>query len=195
MNKKELEEHQEIEDQNPENLNVDDYLFNENDISSDNLKCNKEYTDNDEDLHSRRLTARNNNDDYLMKDKEKDEGKNKNVLEEYKVEDDDDDQNEEEDNFPFKIVGDTRKKSNSNFSSTFNYRYIEIDSVKGLFKRYYSTKDYPKKPKEIIDIKNFKLIKKQKLIKEYYDLEITYLVSNKKCKQWEVVEYYRFRHQ
>ena len=58
MNKKELEEHQEIEDQNPENLNVDDYLFNENDISSDNLKCNKEYTDNDEDLHSRRLTTR-----------------------------------------------------------------------------------------------------------------------------------------
>ena len=195
MNKKELEEHQEIEDQNPENLNVDDYLFNENDIDSDNLKCNKEYTDNDEDLHSRRLTARNNNDDYLMKDQEKDEGKNKNVLEEYKVEDDDNDQNEEEDNFPFKIVGDTRKKSNSNFSSTFNYRYIEIDSVKGLFKRYYSTKDYPKKPKEIIDIKNFKLIKKQKLIKEYYDLEITYLVSNKKGKQWEVVEYYRFRHQ
>ena len=36
---------------------------------------------------------------------------------------------------------------------------------------------------------------KQKVIKEYYDLEITYNMTNKKGKKWEEIEYYRFRHQ
>ena len=200
MNKINIEEEHkeenEIEDQKPEELNVDDYLFNDN--NTDNLKYNKEYTDNEDDLHSRRLTARNN-DDYLIKGEEKDEDKNKenkidkhegNKLEEV---DDEEEQNEDENLFPFKIVGDTKKKSN--ILGIYNFRYLEIDSVKGRLKRYYSTKDYPKKPKEIIDIRNFKLIKKQKLIKEFYDLEITYTETNKKGKQWEVVENYRFRHQ
>ena len=200
MNKINIEEEpkeeNEIGDQKPEELNVDDYLFNDN--NTDNLKYNKEYTDNEDDLHSRRLTARNN-DDYLIKGEEKDEDKNKenkidkhegNKLEEV---DDEEEQNEDENLFPFKIVGDTKKKSN--ILGIYNFRYLEIDSVKGRLKRYYSTKDYPKKPKEIIDIRNFKLIKKQKLIKEFYDLEITYTETNKKGKQWEVVENYRFRHQ
>ena len=106
---------------------------------------------------------------------------------------DDDDQNDEENLFPFKIVGDTTKKGG--ILGNYNFRYIELDSVKCKLKRFLSTKDYPKKPKEVIDIKNFKLIKKQKLIKDYYDLEITYTESNKKGKQWDVVENYRFRHQ
>ena len=183
----------EIEEQKPEELNVDNFLFNDDNI--DNLKYNKEYTDNDDDLHSRRLTARNN-DDYLINGEEKDEDKNTDVLEENKlenVEDDDEGQNGDEKLFPFKIVGDTTKKST--ILGNYNFRYLELDAVKGRLKRFYSSKDYPKKPKEIIDIRNFKLVEKQKIIKEYYDLQITYTESNKKGKQWDVIENYRFRHQ
>ena len=35
-------------------------------------------------------------------------------------------------------------------------------------KRYKSSKDYPKKPNDIVDIKNFKLIRKLKRVKDYY---------------------------
>jgi len=194
INKINIEESQdEIKDQEPEQLNAGDYLFN--DDNTNNIKFNKEYTDNEYDLQSRRLTARNN-DDYLMNEKENKEGKNKDILGEYKIEEVDEENNddeEEDDIFPFKIVGDVRKKGS--FFNSFDYRYLEIDSVKGFLKRYYSTKYYPKKPEVIIDIRDFKLLRKQKLIKEYYDLEITYNMTNKKGKKWEEVEYYRFRHQ
>ena len=186
----EQEDNNENDEQNPEDLKVDDYLFNENEIN--HFKYNKEYTDNDEDLHSRRLTARNN-DDYLMVEKENDNDKDKDTLGDYKPNEDEDDLNDEEDLFPFRMVGDARKKSNT--LGVFNNRYLEIDSKKGVLKRYYSTKDYPKHPKEIIDIRNFKLIKKIKEIKEFYDLEITYEVADKKGKKTEKIETYRFRHQ
>ena len=62
-------------------------------------------------------------------------------------------QNDEDDLFPFKMVGDTKKKSD--FLGSYNFRYIELDSVKGVLKRYFSAKEYPKHPKEIIDIRNF----------------------------------------
>ena len=186
----EQKDNNENDEQNPEDLKVDDYLFNENEIN--HFKYNKEYTDNDEDLHSRRLTARNN-DDYLMVEKENDNDKDKDTLGDYKPNEDEDDLNDEEDLFPFRMVGDARKKSNT--LGVFNNRYLEIDSKKGVLKRYYSTKDYPKHPKEIIDIRNFKLIKKIKEIKEFYDLEITYEVADKKGKKTEKIETYRFRHQ
>ena len=191
-NKINIEEEQQenIKDHNPENLSIDDYLFNDNNNDEkENPKYNKEYIDNDNDLLSCRLTERNNNDVYLMTVEDKEEEKNKDVLGEYKNED----SYEEEDLFPFKMVGDTKKKSN--LLGIYNYRYIEMDSVKGVLKRYYSTKDYPKHPMEIIEIRNFKLIKKLKLIKEFYDLEITYTIENKKGKKSEKIENYRFRHQ
>ena len=174
----------EDEDEEEENLKIEDYLFKEG-----NPKYNKEYTDNDDDLHSRRLTARDNNDDYLQTN---DETKNNDVLGNYK---NDEDENEEEDEklFPFKIVGDGKKKGDT--IGKYHNRYFEIDSAKGLFKRYQSSKEYPKNPKVIIDIRNFTLIKKQRLSKEYHDLEITYIESNKNGKQKEKVENYRFRHQ
>ena len=194
INKINIEESQdEIKDQEPEQLNAGDYLFN--DDNTNNIKFNKEYTDNEYDLQSRRLTARNN-DEYLMNEKENKDGKNKDILGDYKIEEVDEENNddeEEDDVFPFKIVGDVRKKGN--FFNSFDYRYLEIDSVKGFLKRYYSTKYYPKKPEVIIDIRDFKLLRKQKVIKEYYDLEITYNMTNKKGKKWEEIEYYRFRHQ
>ena len=158
--------------------------------NSDLFKCNKEYTDNDDDLHSRRITVKNNNDDYLIQQDENE----KDVLGEYKNDDDEENEEEEEENlFPFKIVGNGKKKGDT--LGKYHSRYFEIDTIKGLFKRYTSAKEYPKNPRGIIEIKNFKLIKKEKLTKEYNDLEITYTVTNKKGKTSDKVEKYRFRHQ
>jgi serine/threonine protein kinase len=184
MNKINIEKDTEDEDID-DNLKIDDYLFKEN------PKYNKEYTDNDDDLHSRRLTVRDNNDDYLVA---KDDTKNDDVLGNYKNDEDENEINEEDEKlFPFKIVGDGKKKGET--LGKYNSRYFEIDSAKGLFKRYSSSKEYPKNPKAVIDIRDFTLIKKQRLSKDYHDLEITYVESNKKGKKKEKIENYRFRHQ
>ena len=117
--------------------------------------------------------------------KENEENENeeneKDVLGEYKNDDEEENEEEEEENlFPFKIVGNGKKKGDT--LGKYHSRYFEIDTIKGLFKRYTSAKEYPKNPRGIIEIKNFKLIKKEKLTKEYNDLEITYTVTNKKGK-------------
>ena len=159
------------EDKNDENIDgikINDYL------EQQDLKCNKEYIEDDKDLTSRRLTARDDIDKYLLvKDEASEEEK------------------EDDNSFPFRIIGDTKKKSEK--LGNYNSRYLEIDSIKGLFKRYKSSKDYPKKPKEIIDIRNFKLIRKLKQEKDAYDLEITYTVT-KKSKKVDKIENFRFRH-
>ena len=120
----------------------------------------------------------------------------KDVLGEYKKEENEitekEEDEEEKDLFPFKIVGDGKKKGK--IFGKYKSNYFEIDSVKGLFKRFSSTKEYPKNPKEIIEIKNIKLIKKQKLVKDFNDLEITFTVTNKKGKTSEKSENFRFRH-
>ena len=176
--KNKINQIEDIEENNEEEK-VDDYLFN------DNNKYNKEYTEDDNDLHSRRLTARNN-EEYLLKADDKND-----LLGNYKN-DETEEQSEDDNLFPFKTVGDTLKKSS--ILGQYNYRYLELDAVKGVLKRYLSTKEYPKRPTEIINIKNFKLIKKVKLIKEFYDLEITYIIE-KKGKKYENIENYRFRNQ
>ena len=154
--------------ENIDNIKINEYLEQED------LKCNKEYIEDDEDLTSRRLTARNDIEKYLL------------------VKDDVSEEEKEDDNsFPFRIIGDAKKKSEK--LGNYNNRYLEIDSVKGLFKRYKSSKDYPKKPKEIIDIRNFKLIRKLKQEKDAYDLEITYTIT-KKSKKVDKIENFRFRH-
>ena len=164
-----------------ESLKIDEYLEQEN------IKSNKEndiYDDTD--LRSCRLTERNNNDKYLLIKEE-----NHNKIENNNSDDDDENDEKEDDLFPFRIIGDAKKKSEH--LGKYNSRYLELDSKKGLFKRYMSSKDYPKKPKEIIDIRNFKLLKKLKLVKDYYDLEITYTVT-KKGHKTDKVESFRMRH-
>ena len=173
------EENEEDEDEDQDDNKVNYYLF----------KYHKEYTDNENDLHSRRITVKDNNEDYLQVQEEKPE-EEKDVLGEYK--NDENDEKEEEELFPFKIVGDGKKKGET--IGKYNSRYFEIDSVKGLFKRYTSSKEYPKNPKEVIEIKNFKEIKKQKLVKDCNDIEVTYIVTNKRGKKSEKKENYRFRH-
>jgi hypothetical protein len=140
-----------------ETIKINDYLGKENG------KSNKEYIDDENDIRSCRLTERDNNDKYLLI---KDENEKNNI-----------DEEDKEDYFPFRIIGDAKKKSEH--LGKYNNRYLELDSVKGLFKRYMSSKDYPKNPREIIDIRNFKLLKKLKKVKDYYDLEITYTKTKK----------------
>ena len=173
------------EETNIESIKINEYL-------EQDIKSNKEYNDDENDLRSCRLTERNNNDKYLLIKEES--NKNQNKIELYnKDEDEKKEEKEEENLFPFRIIGDVKKKSE--IIGKYNSRYLELDSAKGLFKRYSSCKDYPKKPKEVIDIRNFKLIKKIKKVKEYNDLEITFFITNKKGQKVEKVEYFRLRHQ
>ena len=79
--------------------------------------------------------------------------------------------------FPFKIIGDARKKNEK--LGVYNTRYLERDSIKATFTRYKNNKDYPKKPNGIVNIKDFKLIRKLKRVKDFYVLEITYIVMKK----------------
>ena len=154
-----------------ETIKINDYLGKENG------KSNKEYIDDENDIRSCRLTERDNNDKYLLI---KDENEKNNI-----------DEEDKEDYFPFRIIGDAKKKSEH--LGKYNNRYLELDSVKGLFKRYMSSKDYPKNPREIIDIRNFKLLKKLKKVKDYYDLEITYTKTKKNGDKIDKVENFRLR--
>ena len=184
-----------------ENLNKINLLSNTDDtkmesfkinqyIEKQNLKSNKEYSDKDDDLTSRRLTIHNDEDKYLLikdgKNNDKDQHFNENI-----ISNDDEEEEKEEELFPFRIIGDIKKKSE--YLGKYNGRYFEIDSIKGLLKRYKSSKEYPKRPKEIIDIKNIKLVKQLKNVKGCYDLEITYTV-NKKGKNTDKVLYLRLKH-
>ena len=115
-----------------------------------NLKSNKEYSDKDDDITSRRLTSRNDNDKYLLIKEDNNNNKNQYINE--NIISNDEDEEKEEELFPFKVIGDIKKKSE--YLGKYNSKYFEIDSIKGLIKRYQSSKEYPKRPKEIIDIRN-----------------------------------------
>ena len=183
-----------------ENLNKINFLSNTDETKMEsfkvnefteqqNLKSNKEYSDKDDDITSRRLTSRNDNDKYLLI--KEDNNNNKNQYFNENIISNDEDEEKEEELFPFKVIGDIKKKSE--YLGKYNNRYFEIDSIKGLIKRYKSSKEYPKRPKEIIDIRNIKLVKQLKNVKDYYDLEITYTV-NKKGKNSDKILYLRLRH-
>ena len=156
-------------------------------IADEYLKCNKEYEDNNDDLISARFTTKNNNDKYLIVENINDKNENNNISDnEYES----DNEEKNEDLFPFRIIGDSTKKSKK--LGVYNDRYLEIDSIKGLFKRYKSSKDYPKRPNKVIDIRNFILLRKLIRTKNYYDLGIAYNIT-KKGKIVEKSENYRFK--
>ena len=169
--------------------------INQISIEPEQLKCNIEYKDNNDDLVSRRLSTKHNNDKYLIiKEEDKTKNTNKNKINNDNNASDSDyesDKEEEKKNlFPFRIMGDAEKKSQK--LGIFNSRYLEIDSIKGLFKRYKTSKDYPKKPNDVVDLRNLQLLRKLKSVKNYYDLELTYTVM-KKGEKIEKVEYYRLK--
>ena len=128
-------------------------------IDPENLKCNKEYKDNNEDLTSIRFEAKDNNSEYLIinEDNNKNPNTNDNAISDNEYESDKEEEEKKEDLFPFRIIGDARKKSEK--LGVYNLRYLEIDSIKGTFTRYKTSKDYPKKPNAIVNIKDFKLLR------------------------------------
>ena len=107
------------------------------------------------------------------------------------LEDSDDSDEEEEETFPFRFVGDVQKKGE--LFGFFNSRYLEIDSEKGLIKRYASSKQYPTTPMETIPIKSLKTLKKVKKLpnQEFYEFQLGYIPEG---KNKEKIHIYRVRH-
>ena len=168
------------------NINTNNINININinvNIEKDNKPSN--------DLLSKKFEVHNDDDKYLV---QLDEDKElENLINEHNNNSSDEDDEEEEETFPFRIIGDVQKKGDS--LGIFNHRYLEIDSVKGILKRYKSSKEYPRKPLEIIPIKNLKNLKKliKDINKDCFDFEITFSVT-KGNKTEEKTQRYRVRH-
>ena len=95
-----------------------------------------------------------------------------------------------EEGYPFRIIGDLQKKGD--IFGFFNYRYAEINVLKGLFKRYENPKKYPNNPIEVIKIEDFislRMLPKKTGDKNHY-FEIIYKSDNGKEKK----EIYRTKH-
>lgn len=142
------------------------------------------------DIMSKKYEARNDDYKYLV---QLDEDKElENLINEHNDNSSDEDDDEEE-TFPFRIIGDVQKKGET--LGKFNHRYLEIDSVKGILKRYKSSKEYPRHPLEIIPLKNLKALKKlaKEINKDCYDFEIQFFIE-KGRKQEDKTQVYRVRH-
>ena len=88
----------------------------------------------------------------------------------------------------------------------YNLRYIEINAIKGYITRFINKDDYPRKPKEVLSLKDIISCKKKKTSEEgkyYMELEfckMTHLYrfdSLKICEMWldeinKSVTYYKF---
>ena len=143
------------------------------------------------DISKKQFEAKNDDDKYLVK---LDEDKElENLINEHNNNSSDEDDDEEEETFPFRIIGDVQKKGET--LGKFNHRYLEIDSVKGILKRYKSSKEYPRRPLEIIPIKELKSLKKlvKDINKDCYDFELAFNVI-KGSKKEEKTQIYRVRH-
>ena len=145
---------------------------------------------NEEDMLTQKFLARNDDDDKYLVQLENDKSLQNNNANEN---DSSDEEENEEETFPFRILGDVQKKGET--LGRFNHRYLEIDSEKGILKRYKSSKEYPKHPIEIIPIQTLKLLKKLKKegSSDFYDFEITFTLT-KGSKNQEKVQTYRVRH-
>ena len=142
------------------------------------------------DIMSKKYEVRNDDYKYLV---QLDEDKElENLINEHNDNSSDEDEDEDE-TFPFRIIGDVQKKGET--LGKFNHRYLEIDSVKGILKRYKSSKEYPRHPLEIIPLKNLKALKKlaKELNKDCYDFEIQFFIE-KGRKQEDKTQVYRVRH-
>ena len=171
------------EKKEPENKNV--ININEKEENNGNeIKTN-------EDLKKAKLQESKDDDKYLVNLEEEKELQNlineqlKNNMEE------EDSDEEEEETFPFRFLGDVKKKGE--ILGIFNNRYLEIDSVKGLLKRYASSKEYPTNPMEVIPIQTLKTLKKVKKLKgqEFFEFQLTYIPPNKTKEKLHI---YHVRH-
>ena len=174
-----------------ENINIIiEEKQNNNKINNiNNIKIDEEHKQSN-DLLSKKFEVHNDDDKYLVQLDEDQELEN--LLNEHNNNSSDEDDDEEE-TFPFRVIGDVQKKGES--IGKYNHRYLEIDSVKGILKRYKSVKEYPRRPLEIVPIKNLKNLKKcaKDINKDCYDFEITFTLT-KGNKTEEKVQRYRVRH-
>ena len=179
-----------IDDNN--NINNINEKDKKNDIDNNNIKEEKKEEKKNplNDIMSKKYEARNDDYKYLV---QLDEDKElENLINEHNDNSSDEDEDEDE-TFPFRIIGDVQKKGET--LGKFNHRYLEIDSVKGILKRYKSSKEYPRHPLEIIPLKNLKALKKlaKELNKDCYDFEIQFFIE-KGRKQEDKTQVYRVRH-
>ena len=144
-----------------------------------------------EDLKKAKLQESKDDDKYLVNLEEEKELQNL-INEQLKNNMDEEDSDEdEEETFPFRFLGDVKKKGE--ILGIFNNRYLEIDSVKGLLKRYASSKEYPQNPMEVIPITSLKTLKKVKKVKgqEFFEFQLTYIPPNKTKEKLHI---YHVRH-
>ena len=174
---------------NKENNNNIIIINNINNININKIEINSNNPPNN-DLLSKKFEVHNDDDKYLVQLDEDQELEN--LINEHNNNNSSSEDDEEE-TFPFRIIGDVQKKGDT--IGKYNHRYLEIDSVKGILKRYKSSKEYPRKPLEIIPIKNLKNLKKcvKDLNKDCYDFEITFSVT-KGVKTEDRTQRYRVRH-
>ena len=144
-----------------------------------------------EDIRKVKLKESKEDQNKYLVNPEEDKEYKKIISEQMKENNDSDDSDEEEETFPFRFVGDVQKKGE--ILGLFNDRYLEIDSINGLLKRYTSSKEYPLNPIEIIPIKNLKTLKKLKKSpkQDYYEFNLSYIPENKTKEKTHV---YRVRH-
>ena len=175
-----------IEKNNSEEQNKN--VININEIK-DQGKDNKNNEINEE-FKKVKLLESKDDDKYLVNLEEEKELQNL-INEQLKNNSEDEDSDEEEETFPFRFLGDVKKKGE--VLGLFNNRYLEIDSIKGLIKRYASSKEYPSNPMEVIPIQNLKSLKKIKKIpgQEFYEFQISYIPPN---KTKEKIHIYHVRH-
>ena len=173
-----------IENSNPEKKNENKINNEENDEKNNNKI-------NEEDLKKANVPESKNDEKYLANLEEEKELQNL-IYEQTKNNyDDEDSDDDDEESFPFRLLGDVQKKGE--VLGLFNNRYLEIDSEKGLLKRYASSKEYPKNPMEIIPIQNLKTLKKIKkpVGQEFYEFRVTFTPPNKTKEKLHI---YRVRH-
>ena len=178
------------------NFNIDKEQNKNNNEKKEN-KINSENNNKIEeknksvDISKKQFEAKNDDYKYLV---QLDEDKElENLINEHNNNSSDEDDDDEEETFPFRIIGDVQKKGET--LGKFNHRYLEIDSVKGILKRYKSSKEYPRRPLEIIPIKELKSLKKlvKDINKDCYDFEVAFYIT-KGNKKEEKTQIYRVRH-
>ena len=151
----------------------------------------KEENKTQEDIRKVKLQESKEDENKYLVNLEEEKEYQKLISDQLKQNEDSEDSDEEEETFPFRILGDVQKKGE--IFGFFNNRYMEIDSIKGLIKRYASSKEYPTNPMETIPIKSLKLLKKVKKLpnQEFYEFHLSFLPENQKKEKLHI---YRVRH-
>ena len=161
-----------------QNINIINVQENEGNIPNDDLK---------------KAQIRESKDDQKYLANLDEEKELQNLINQQLQNNEDDDDSDDEETFPFRVIGDVQKKGE--IFGLFNSRYLEVDCIKQVIKRYTSSKEYPRNPLETIPIASLKTLKKKKKLpnQEYYEFELSHVPQNAKNNK-EKLQTYRVRH-